>query len=66
MRKKKIKQRQDWLRELNDMNQGKATFSSIFMTRDGKVNKITELTNEISHAEKEIDFINQLYKLVVY
>ena len=61
----KIKQRnsdQDTLRTLKD---GKDTFTSFFRSKEGKVNKITELTESISKAERDIECLDLLHKIVV-
>jgi hypothetical protein len=47
-RYKKLKKKEDAKDDLNKINQGKNTISTFFMSNNGKVNKITNLTNEIS------------------
>ena len=47
------------------MKSGKQTLKSFFMTKEGKVNMITELTNSISSAERDIECLDVLHKIVV-
>jgi len=41
--------------ELNKLNVGKSTIKSVFMSKENKLSRITELTNQISFAEKDIE-----------
>lgn len=47
------------------MNQGKSTLKTLFTSKDGKVNRITELTNKISGGEKEIECLELYLKILV-
>jgi len=47
------------------MKDGKDTFKSLFRSKEGKVNKITELTENIAKAERDIECLDLLYKIVV-
>ncbi len=47
---KKMKKRAEDSKDLETINQGKNTISSIFMSNNGKVNKITDLTRNIQNV----------------
>jgi hypothetical protein len=47
------------------LNQGKSTLKTLFTSKDGKVNRITELTNKISGGEKEIECLELYLKILV-
>ncbi len=47
------------------MKDGKDTFKSLFRSKEGKVNKITELTENIAKAERDIECLDLLYKIVI-
>lgn len=64
-KKSKIKQRNSDMDEVRKMKQGKDTFASFFRSKEGKVNKITELTEAIQKAERDIECLDLLYKIVV-
>ena len=61
----KEQQRKDSIAELQKMQEGKDTFKSFFMSKEGKVNKITDLTNSITNSEKDIECLGLLHKIVV-
>lgn len=45
---KRIQKKEANMRELTKLNNGKNTIKTMFMSQDGKVNKITTLTHAIS------------------
>lgn len=51
--------------ELNKLNVGKSTIKSVFMTKENKLSRITELTNQISFAEKDIECYMMLTKITI-
>ena len=61
----KVKQRNENMIDLQKLQEGKTTFSSIFMSKDSKINKITKLTNEIQSSEMDIECLGLLHKIVV-
>ena len=61
----KIKQKNDDMATVRKMKDGKDTFKSLFRSKEGKVNKITELTENIARAERDIECLDLLYKIVV-
>lgn len=61
----KIKKRENNQKELEQLNQGKSTFKSFFSSKEGKVNRITELTHKISNGEQEIDALDLYLKIIV-
>jgi hypothetical protein len=52
-------------KDLEKLNTGKNTLTTIFMSKDGKVNKITNLTRTISQSEKELECMNLFLKICV-
>ena len=61
----RVKQRNADMESLRTMKEGKDTFRSFFMSKESKVNKITELTEAIARADRDIDCLDLLYKIVV-
>jgi hypothetical protein len=59
-----LEKKQDRQKDLEKLNQGKTTFSTLFSSKDGKVNKITELTRKISSGEKEIECLDQYLRIL--
>lgn len=53
------------MEEVRAMKDGKDTFKSFFRSKESKINKITELTDAISRADREIECLDLLYKIVV-
>ena len=47
------------------MKEGKDTLRTYFMSQNGKVNKITELTDKVTKAENDIECLGLLHKIVV-
>ena len=64
-RRARIKQRNDDMAQVRKMKNGKDTFKSLFRSKEGKVNKITELTENIAKAERDIECLDLLYKIVI-
>ena len=50
------------MRELKD---GKESLFSFFRSKEGKVNKITQLTDSVQKDEREIECLSLLYKIIV-
>ena len=50
------------MRELKD---GKDTFRTFFRSKEGKINKITALTESVQRDERDIECLSLLYKIVV-
>ena len=61
----KVKQRNSDMEEMRSMKDGKDTFRSFFRSKEGKINKITELSEAISRADRDIECLDLLYKIVV-
>ena len=61
---KKNKRSSD-MEEVRMMKDGKDTFKSFFRSKEGKINKITELTESIQRADRDIECLDLLYKIVV-
>ena len=53
------------MEEVRMMKDGKETFKSFFRSKEGKINKITELTESIQRADRDIECLDLLYKIVV-
>ena len=64
-RNKKIIDRKDAIKQIKDMKEGKDTLRTYFMSQQGKVNKITELTEQVIRAESDIECLGLLHKIVV-
>lgn len=64
-RNKKIMDRKDAIKQINNMREGKDSLKTYFMTQQGKVNKITELTEQVVKAENDIECLGLLHKIVV-
>lgn len=62
---KRIQKREDQQKTLEKLNHGKNTVGTIFMSKDGKVNKITALTHSISQAEREIECFDMYLKILI-
>ncbi len=61
----KIKQRNSDSETLRTLKDGKDTFTSFFRSKEGKINKITELTENVAKAERDIECLDLLHKIVV-
>ena len=61
----KVKQRNSDMEEMRAMKDGKDTFRSFFRSKEGKINKITELSEAIQRADRDIECLDLLYKIVV-
>ena len=61
----KKKERLSDMEEVRQMKDGKETFKSFFRSKEGKINKITELTESIQRADRDIECLDLLYKIVV-
>jgi hypothetical protein len=61
----KIKQKNADMESLRDLKQGKETFSSLFRSKEGTVNKITQLTEAIQRADRDIESLDLLCKIVI-
>lgn len=61
----KAKKRENYQKELEQLNQGKSSFKTLFSSKEGKVNRITELGHKISNGEKELDAFDLYLKIVV-
>jgi hypothetical protein len=59
-----LTKKEDRQKDLEKLNQGKTTLSTLFSSKDGKVNKITELTRKISSGEKEIECLDQYLRIL--
>ena len=64
-RQTKVSTRNDEKEELFKMKEGQNTLRSFFMGKDAKINRITELTNSIQNAEKDIECLSLLHKIIV-
>ena len=64
-RNKKNMDRKDAIKQIKDMQAGKDSLRTYFMTQQGKVNKITQLTEEVVKAENDIECLGLLHKIVV-
>ena len=64
-RQSKVSQRNDDKEELFKLKEGQNTLRSLFMGKDSKINRITELTNSIQNAEKDIECLSLLHKIIV-
>lgn len=53
------------MEEVQAMKDGKDTMRSFFRSKESKISKITELTNQIAAADREIECLDLLYKIVV-
>lgn len=53
------------MEEVQTMKDGKDTMRSFFRSKESKISKITELTNQIASADREIECLDLLYKIVV-
>jgi hypothetical protein len=47
MRANRFKKRESYQKELEQLNQGKSSIKTFFSSKEGKVNRITELTHKI-------------------
>ena len=47
------------------MKEGKDTLKTFFMGKDKKINRITALSNRIVSAEKDIECLSLLHKIIV-
>ena len=68
MEKRKIaksKQRNADMEEVRSMKDGKDTIKSFFRSKEGKINKITTLSEAITRADRDIECLDLLYKIVV-
>lgn len=61
----KENQRNEDKESLRKMKEGKDTFKTFFKTKEGKINKITELTNAIQIADRDIECLKVLHKIIV-
>ena len=64
-RNKQIEDRREAIKQIKDMKEGKDTLRTYFMSQNGKVNKITELTDKVTKAENDIECLALLHKIVV-
>ncbi len=64
-RAEKISSKESNKKDLDKLNTGKNTLTTMFMSKDGKVNKITSLTRVISQSEKELECMNLFLKICV-
>lgn len=64
-RNKQIEDRREAIKQIKDMKEGKDTLRTYFMSQNGKVNKITELTDKVTRAENDIECLGLLHKIVV-
>jgi hypothetical protein len=60
-----IEKRVNRQKELEKLNQGKTSFKTLLSSKEGKVNRITELTRKISGGEKEIECLDLYLKILV-
>ena len=61
----KIKLKNDDMAMVRKIKYGKDTFKSLFRSKEGKVNTITELTENTAIAKRDIECLDLLYKIVV-
>jgi len=61
----KVKQRNADIESLRDLKDGKDTIFTFFRSKENKINKITELTESIQKADRDIECLSVLYKIVV-
>jgi len=61
----KYKKREAHQKELEQLNLGKSSLKTFFSSKEGKVNRITELTHKISNGEKEIECLDLYLKIIV-
>lgn len=47
------------------MKLGKETLRSFFKSKQGKIDKITRLTNSIASADRDIECLDALHKIIV-
>lgn len=64
-RNKQIEDRREAIKQIKDMKEGKDTLRTYFMSQNGKVNKITGLTDKVTKAENDIECLGLLHKIVV-
>lgn len=64
-RLEKIRKRDADKNELQNMREGKESLRTFFMRKETKITRITELTNKIINAEKDIECLDLLHKIVV-
>ena len=57
--------KEEYKEELRKLREGKETILSFFRTKQGKVDRITELTNYITQLDKDIECLSVLHKIIV-
>ena len=65
MRTALFKKRESNQKELELLNQGKSSIKTLFSTKEGKVNRITQLTHKIQNGEKEIECLDLYLRIIV-
>jgi len=63
--KQKVVQRNSDMKALRELKDGKDSIRTFFRSKEGKVNKITTLTDSIQRADRDIDCLSLLYKIIV-
>ena len=61
----RIAQQQQEIAEMNAIKEGQSSLKLWFMSKNDKINKITELTSSIQAAGTEIECLGLLHKIVV-
>mmetsp|Transcript_40904 Transcript_40904/g.53590 ORF Transcript_40904/g.53590 Transcript_40904/m.53590 type:complete len:179 (-) Transcript_40904:356-892(-) len=64
-RKDRIRKRDNDKETLQMMREGKKTLRTLFMSKDSKISRITNLTNSISATERDIECLELLHKIIV-
>ena len=64
-RNKKILERRESIKEIESMKSGKDSFRTWLMSKQGKVDRITALTEGVVRAENDIECLGLLHKIVV-
>ncbi len=61
----KVKQKNQDIETLRGLKEGKETFSSFFRSKEGTINKSTQLTESISRGDRDIESLDLLVKIVI-
>lgn len=64
-RQEKIRKRDSDKNELYNLREGRESIRTFFMSKDSKIQRITDLTNRIIGSEKDIECLDLLHKIVV-
>jgi len=64
-RKEKIRKRDKDRLDLQNMRDGQVSFRTLFMGKESKISRITNLTNSIGNTERDIECLELLHKIIV-